>query len=104
MKIALEEALKRATPGLVTIKDGGHHTSGRWFVCVPDGHCIAECNHDGVSTPDKNAALLAHCRNNFAEVVEALDWLANHKSSHETKHAEAHARDVLAKVTQVEVP
>ncbi len=80
-----EELRKQATPGPYSVADGGHYYGGRWFICVPDGHCIAECNHDGVSTAERNCRYLHHCVNNFDKALEALKALAASQRYNQTR-------------------
>jgi hypothetical protein len=67
----LREAMKSATPGPYILGVGT--PPDRQFVTVPDGHCLAECNHDGVGKPETHAALICHWMNHGPELLEALE-------------------------------
>ena len=96
MKISLEEARKRATPGKLRVT----------ALAVGDTDLVAdnlEYVADCTDTPNckNNAALLAHKCNHFDEGVAALELIAKATDLHS---ARVIAETVLARAKAVEMP
>ena len=113
MKLSLEEARKRATPGKLGDALG--------VLVAESGKRLPLSNPRKPFTTDEecaNAALLKHCWNRFDEVVAALEDLAFDAARVERKFSEgrdwtewrdlrdklASAKSLLARAKEVEMP